>query len=159
MDQRIGVMGEHDSVIGFRALGLTVCEVTEADAAERTLAQWAEEGYAVVFITESLAEKMGARLTAWRLRYLRVQRGMSGRTGGDFLPRADFYSGSVRCVSFTMHQSIVSHVEQMSPWSHRMQTSVLMHPEINVAPRPSTEFTLIDSNRSIRLRDRLIRIP
>ena len=70
MDQRIGVMGEHDSVIGFRALGLTVCEVTEADAAERTLAQWAEGGYAVVFITESLAEKMGARLTAWRLRYL-----------------------------------------------------------------------------------------
>ena len=31
---------------------------------------WTEEGYAVVFVTEALAQVMGERLAAWRLRYL-----------------------------------------------------------------------------------------
>ncbi|NLA95543.1 MAG: V-type ATP synthase subunit F [Clostridiaceae bacterium] len=72
MEQKIGALGEHDSVGGFRALGLSVFETADADDAEQVLNRWAEEAYAVIFMTEDLAEKMGSRLAAWRLRYLPV---------------------------------------------------------------------------------------
>ena len=72
MEYKIGVMGEHESIAGFHALGLTTRQVTDAQKAEEVLNQWADESYAVIFMTEELAEKMGARLTAWRLRYLPV---------------------------------------------------------------------------------------
>lgn len=70
MEERIGIMGEYESIAGFRALGLSARQVSDPKEAEEVLGQWAEEGYAVVFITEELAETMGARLAAWRLRYL-----------------------------------------------------------------------------------------
>ncbi len=70
MEHKIGVLGEHDSISGFRALGLSVREAADADEAEQVLNQWADEDYAVIFITEELAEMMGPRLAAWRLRYL-----------------------------------------------------------------------------------------
>ncbi len=72
MEHKIGVIGEHDSIAGFHALGLTTRQVTDVHDAERVLNQWADESYALIFVTEELAEKMGTRLAAWRLRYLPV---------------------------------------------------------------------------------------
>lgn len=53
---KIGVIGDRDSIIGFRALSMTVLEATDAAEAERHLRNLAAENYAVIFITENLAE-------------------------------------------------------------------------------------------------------
>ncbi len=70
IEQRVGVIGDWESIAGFRALGLSVAEATTADEAEEVLKTWAEEGYAVIFVTEILAKVMGSRLKEWRLQYL-----------------------------------------------------------------------------------------
>lgn len=70
MEQRVGVIGDWESIAGFRALGLSIREVSTADEADAVLNSWAEEGYAVIFVTEALAKIMGESLTDWRLRYL-----------------------------------------------------------------------------------------
>ncbi len=72
VDYKTGIMGEHDSIEAFRALGLTVCETSDADRAIETLKRWADESYAVIFVTEELAGRMGSHLDGWRLRYLPV---------------------------------------------------------------------------------------
>jgi V/A-type H+-transporting ATPase subunit F len=70
MDYKVGIIGDRESILGFGALGLTLGEATDADSAEQILSQWADESYAVIFMTEELAESMGSRLAEWRLRYL-----------------------------------------------------------------------------------------
>lgn len=72
MEHKIGVIGEWDSIAGFRALGLSTMDVCEAKRAEEVLNHWSEEGYAVIFVTERLAQKMGPRLAVWRQRYLPI---------------------------------------------------------------------------------------
>jgi V/A-type H+/Na+-transporting ATPase subunit F len=53
---KVGVIGDRDSVIGFRALSMTVMEAADAAEAGRCLHSLVNEGYAVIFITEILAE-------------------------------------------------------------------------------------------------------
>ena len=52
------------------AHSLSIAEVSTADEADTVLNAWTEDGYAVVFVTEALAQVMGERLADWRLRYL-----------------------------------------------------------------------------------------
>lgn len=54
---KVGVIGDRDSIIGFRALGMSVLEATSATEAETLLNQLVDEQYAVIFITEELAEE------------------------------------------------------------------------------------------------------
>lgn len=49
---KVAVIGDTDSIIGFRALGLTVLEAATPEAAAEPLRRAVEEGYAIVFITE-----------------------------------------------------------------------------------------------------------
>lgn len=49
---KVAVIGDTDSIIGFRALGLTVFETASPEAALEPLRRTVEEGYAIVFITE-----------------------------------------------------------------------------------------------------------
>ncbi len=67
---KVGVIGEWESIVAFRALGLSVSDVRTAEAALAQLNAWADEGYAVIFLTEALAETMGDALVPWRLRAL-----------------------------------------------------------------------------------------
>ena len=53
---KVGVIGDRDSIIGFRALGMSVHDAATPAAAESLLRQLAEEQFAVIFITEQLAE-------------------------------------------------------------------------------------------------------
>ena len=53
---KVGVIGDRDSVIGFRALGMAVFECLAGQEAEKLLRQLVGENYAVIFITEELAE-------------------------------------------------------------------------------------------------------
>lgn len=52
----VGVIGDRDSVIGFRALSMTVLEARDAEEAGHHLRNLVSENFAVIFITEALAE-------------------------------------------------------------------------------------------------------
>ena len=55
---KIAVIGDRDSVLGFRALGLDVFPTEDTDAGRRTLHRLAQEDYAVIYITEQLAQEL-----------------------------------------------------------------------------------------------------
>lgn len=54
---KIAVIGERDSVLGFKALGLSVFDVYDDHKVSPLVHQLAREGYAVIFITETMAQR------------------------------------------------------------------------------------------------------
>jgi V/A-type H+-transporting ATPase subunit F len=52
---KAAVIGDMQSVLGFRALGLTVVSTDKADEAAEALHRLAKEDYAVIYIIEQLA--------------------------------------------------------------------------------------------------------
>lgn len=52
---KIAAMGDRDSIYGFASLGLSVFPEDDPQSASHKLKKLAEEGYAVIFITEALA--------------------------------------------------------------------------------------------------------
>ena len=48
---KIAVLGDRDSVLGFKALGLDVVFVEDADTAREALHRLAREDYAIIYIT------------------------------------------------------------------------------------------------------------
>lgn len=55
---RIAVMGDKDSVLGFKALGLSTYAVDSAEEARTTLHRIAKEDFAVIYVTETLAVEL-----------------------------------------------------------------------------------------------------
>ncbi len=51
---KIGVIGDRDSVLLFKAVGLDVFFEDDGERANRTLHRLAREGYVTVFVTEKL---------------------------------------------------------------------------------------------------------
>ena len=56
MFKKIGVVGDKDSVLAFKALGIDVFPVIESDEARKTVDKLAKNDYAVIFITEQVAQ-------------------------------------------------------------------------------------------------------
>ena len=67
---QVGVIGDRDSVIGFRALGMKVIEAGDAGAAAQHLRYLVDHDFAVIFITEVLAEANSDLLRELRSRKL-----------------------------------------------------------------------------------------
>ena len=65
---KIAVLGDRDSVLGFKALGLDVFPAETVDEAKDTLNQLAKEEYAVVYLTEQYARYMDAELERYKTR-------------------------------------------------------------------------------------------
>lgn len=63
---KIAVMGDRDSVLGFRALGLEVFPCDEATEARRTLHRLSRTDYAVIYITEQLAAQISADIERYK---------------------------------------------------------------------------------------------
>ena len=63
---KIAVLGDLDSVLGFKALGLDVFPVETAEEAKSTLHRLAKEDYAVVYLTEQMARYMGEELARYK---------------------------------------------------------------------------------------------
>lgn len=63
---KIAVMGDADSVLGFKALGLDVYPVETVDEAKSTIHRLAKESYAVVYLTEQLAVHMNDELARYK---------------------------------------------------------------------------------------------
>ena len=55
MYKKIGVVGDKDSVLAFKALGIDVFSVVDEDEARKAVDKMAMTGYAVIFVTEQVA--------------------------------------------------------------------------------------------------------
>lgn len=58
MYKKIGVVGDKDSVLAFKALGIDVFPVVDADEARIAVDRMASNDYAVIFITEQAAKEI-----------------------------------------------------------------------------------------------------
>ena len=63
---KMAVVGEYDSIFGFATLGLDTFSVSDSEEGKRTLATLAKEGYAVIYITEALGEKLHNEISKYQ---------------------------------------------------------------------------------------------
>lgn len=63
---QIAVMGDKDSVLGFKALGLTTFPVESVEQARTTLHTIAKEDYGIVYLTETLAAAMESDIARYK---------------------------------------------------------------------------------------------
>lgn len=63
---KIGVIGGRDSVLGFRALGLDTCIAENGEQAKAVLHRMAKENYAIIYMTEQLAARLGADIARYK---------------------------------------------------------------------------------------------
>lgn len=56
---RIGVIGDRESVLGFKAVGLEVFPCDQADEARKVLKRIAKEDFAIIYVTEQLFQYLG----------------------------------------------------------------------------------------------------
>lgn len=81
---KIAVMGEPDSIYGFATLGLDTYPFDSPENAGHKLRELAENNYAVIYITESLASLLQAEIEHYReekLPAIILIPGVSGNTG------------------------------------------------------------------------------
>ncbi len=58
MLKKIAIIGDKDSILGFKALGVTIFPVTDQADAESALRRASADGYAVIYIAEHFAQGM-----------------------------------------------------------------------------------------------------
>ena len=63
---KIAVLGDKDSVLGFKALGLDVFPAEDVDEAKTVLHELARGSYAVVYLTEQYAAEMKAEIDRYK---------------------------------------------------------------------------------------------
>ncbi len=63
---KIAVLGDKDSVLGFKALGLEVFPIESVEEARRTLHALAKDSYAVIYLTEQVAVQMEADVARYK---------------------------------------------------------------------------------------------
>ena len=51
---KIGVIGDRESILGFKAVGLEVFPVDDPETARKTLKRIAKEDFAIIYITEQI---------------------------------------------------------------------------------------------------------
>lgn len=55
---KIGVVGDKDSILSFKAIGIDVYPVIEIEEARKAIDRMARDEYAVIFVTEQLAQHL-----------------------------------------------------------------------------------------------------
>ena len=55
---KIGVIGDRESILGFKAVGLDVFPVDDPEEARKTLKRIAKEEFAIIYITEQIYQYM-----------------------------------------------------------------------------------------------------
>ncbi len=63
---KIAVIGDQDSVLGFKALGLEVHAAENVEQARRALHDLAHDNCAIIYLTEQLAAQMGAEIARYK---------------------------------------------------------------------------------------------
>jgi len=78
---KIGIIGDHNSVLGFKAVGLDTYSCANAEEARRTLGRIAKEGYAIIFITEGYAKDIREAMDRYKYQQLPVVVPVPGMDG------------------------------------------------------------------------------
>ncbi len=81
---KIAVLGDRDSIFGFAALGLEIFPAENEKEGAVLLHKLANSDYAVIYITEALASKIGEDVDKYRFSQLPaiiLIPGISGNTG------------------------------------------------------------------------------
>ena len=63
---KIAVLGDRESVLGFKALGLDVYPAETADDAQEILHRLARENCAVIYLTEQLGAQLGEEIARYK---------------------------------------------------------------------------------------------
>jgi len=63
---KIAVLGDRDSVLGFKALGLDVFFPEGTEEARSTLHRLARENYAIIYITEQLSQALSGDIARYK---------------------------------------------------------------------------------------------
>ena len=63
---KIAVLGDRDSVLGFKALGLDIFPIEGNEEARQTLHKLAKDNYAIIYITEQLAQVLKADIDKYK---------------------------------------------------------------------------------------------
>ncbi len=63
---KVAVMGDRDSVLGFRALGLDVFPLEDPGEAKKTLHRLAHSDYAVIYMTEQLSSLLSGEIQLYK---------------------------------------------------------------------------------------------
>ena len=63
---KIAVVGDKDSVLGFKALGLDVHPVEHVDQARKAVHGLAKENCAIIYLTEQLAAQMQPEIARYK---------------------------------------------------------------------------------------------
>ncbi|WP_422447976.1 V-type ATP synthase subunit F [Thermoanaerobacterium sp. DL9XJH110] len=63
---KIGVIGDRDTVLAFKSLGVDIFPVIDDSEAANTLMKLARENYAVIFITEQAAQNIQDKIALFR---------------------------------------------------------------------------------------------
>ena len=56
MYKKVAVVGDKDSILAFKALGIEVFPVVESDEAKKIIDKLAHKDYAIIFVTEHVAK-------------------------------------------------------------------------------------------------------
>jgi len=78
---KIAAMGDRDSIYGFASIGLDIFPEDTMDSPTATLHRLVESGYAVIYLTEALAEKLEAEIDLYKDKQLPVIVPIPGITG------------------------------------------------------------------------------
>lgn len=63
---KIAIVGKKDVYLGFKALGVTVCDARTPQAAEQAVLDLTSQGFSIIFISEGLARELGTLLERFR---------------------------------------------------------------------------------------------
>ena len=63
---KFAVMGDMDSVLGFKALGLETCPAATPDEGREALHRMAQENYAIIYMTEQLAAQLQPEIARYK---------------------------------------------------------------------------------------------
>ncbi len=55
---KIGVIGDRESILGFKAVGLDVFPIDDPEEAKKTLKRIAKEDFAIIYVTEQIYQYM-----------------------------------------------------------------------------------------------------
>jgi V/A-type H+-transporting ATPase subunit F len=67
---KLGVIGDGDTVLAFKALGIDTFPVNDAEQARINLKKAVADNYAVIFLTEQLAQQMDEVIAEYREKVL-----------------------------------------------------------------------------------------
>lgn len=78
---KTGIIGDRESVVGFRAVGIDAFPCRTSEEAAKALRRMAEEGYGIIYITEELAAGIEEEIDRYKDEMLPAVIALPGRKG------------------------------------------------------------------------------